>query len=326
MKILVRLPNWLGDMVMASALLEELARLYPQATISVIAKKGIDGLLPYLPGVHQSYIFSKEQYKGLKGLWQFGRSIRRKEGFDLFISLPDSFSSAFMGYATGATERVGYKKELRNALLTTSYLKPAGLHRVEEYLQLARLYAGKEGGEPAVRLQHDLSKKDHVVVNINSEASSRRLTASKAVEILSALRQSIAHPIKLIGAPKEQAFIEMVLGLLPNARKIESLAGKTSLTGLIEVLAGARVMLTTDSGPAHLANALGTHTVVLFGAGNENNTAPWNADKRTIIRLGKLTCEPCVRNECVQFDTPQCLELLETSAIVEAVQNVLDHG
>ena len=78
-------------------------------------------------------------------------------------------------------------------------------------------------------------------------------------------------------------------------------------------------MLSTDSGPAHLANALGTHTVVLFGAGNEKNTAPYNKEKRSILRLGQLSCEPCEKNVCVRFGTPQCLEQLSSVRIIDTV-------
>jgi ADP-heptose:LPS heptosyltransferase len=162
-----------------------------------------------------------------------------------------------------------------------------------------------------------------VVVNINSEASSRRLTVAKAVEVLDALRNRITEEIVLIGAPKEAAFVTEVLEKLKNPQGIRSMAGKTSLPQLAELLASAQVMLTTDSGPAHLANALHTHTVVLFGAGNENNTAPYNKDYRTVIRLGKLSCEPCEKNICVRYGTPQCLEQLDTAIIVETVKQQL---
>ena len=90
--------------------------------------------------------------------------------------------------------------------------------------------------------------------------------------------------------------------------------------GLAETLASGQLLLTTDSGPAHLANALGTHTVVLFGAGKESNTAPYNKDLRNIIRLGQLDCEPCEKNICVRYGTPQCLERLDTIQIIETVK------
>jgi heptosyltransferase II len=323
MKILVRLPNWLGDMVMSVAFLNELYRQHPQAQISVIAKRGIHELLPFFPPIKHSFVFDKTEYKGMKGLVEFGKTIKAKEKFDLFFCLPDSFSSALMGYATGAKKRIGFKKELRSFLLTDTYSKPKRLHRVEEYLSLLRLYTENETGTPVVKLQHSFQKKDHIVVNINSEASSRRLTVSKAVEEINALRKTVTQTIVLIGVPKEKPFVDEVFEQLENKTGIENLAGKTNLSSLIELLASAQLMLTTDSGPAHLSNALGTYTVVLFGAGDEKNTAPYNYDLCSVVRLNKLSCEPCRKNVCKRYEVPQCLQQLDMDMIVNKVKDQL---
>jgi heptosyltransferase II len=321
MKILVRLPNWLGDMVMAVGFINQLPHFFPGAEVSVISKKGLHYLLDFFPPLQHRFIFSKEEYKGVGGLWSFGRQIRRTDKFDLFFSLPDSFSSALMGYATGARKRVGYQKEGRNMLLTSSYPKEKGSHRVTEYVRLLELYTGKERKEINVSLQHSFQKENHLVININSEASSRRLTTPKAVEVITAARHTYHNPIVLIGGGKEKEFVEEVFQQLPDKNGIKSVAGTTSLKELVQLLAKARLLLSTDSGPAHLANALGTETVVLFGAGNENNTAPFQKELLQVIRLGKLSCEPCTKNVCIQFGTPQCLELLETERITAAMNN-----
>ena len=319
MKILVRLPNWLGDMVMSVGFIHQLNHFFPGCEVSVIAKKGIHELLSFFPPLKHHYIFSKEEYTGFTGLWNFGKKINRSENFDLFFCLPDSLSSAFMGKAIAAKKRIGYKKEMREIFLTHAFRKPKKIHRVEEYIKLLELYTNQSAAEIDVQLQHSFIKKDHVVVNINSEAFSRRLTIAKAVEIIGQLRKTLNNKIVLIGAPKEKEFVDAVLGKLDNIDGIESIAGKTSLSQLVEVLASAQLMLTTDSGPAHLANALNTQTIILFGAGNENNTSPYNRDFKTVLRLGKLSCEPCEKNICIQFGTPQCLELLETNTIVNTV-------
>jgi lipopolysaccharide heptosyltransferase II len=323
MKILVRLPNWLGDMVMAVAFVEQLQLAYPGAAISVIAKDGIHSLLPYFPPLQHQFIFSKTKYKGLRGLWRFGRMIRKTEKFDLFFSLPDSMSAAIMGYATGATVRVGFQKEGRALLLTHTYKRPVGGHRVHEYLALLEQFAKWIPKEVAVKLRHEYVDQDFVVVNINSEAQSRRLTVAKATELLSQLRASISQEIFLIGAPKEQDFVESVYQSISNRWSIRNLAGYTDMQGLISFLAAARVVLTTDSGPAHLANALGTPTIVLFGAGNEANTAPFNVGWNRVIRLNALSCEPCLKNKCVCYDLPQCLERLDSAMIVNEVKSML---
>lgn len=311
---------------MAAGAMQQLPHFFPGASVSVIVKKGLEDLLPFFPPVEHRFVFSKNEYRGIKSLWQFGQQIKKKEAFDIYICFPDSFSSALMGFASGAAKRIGFKKEGREILLTDAYAKPKGLHRVEEYVSLPGLFTGKEGRPIHVSLAHAFPKKDYTVININSEASSRRLTLAKAVEIIGTARQHIKGTIYLIGAPGERAFVEDVFRLIPEKDGIESLAGKTSLLGLAEVLASAAVLLTTDSGPAHLANALGTQTVVLFGAGNENNTAPYNQRAVQVIRLGKLSCEPCTKNVCVQFGTPQCLELLNTMEIISTVNKRKVYG
>lgn len=320
MKILVRLPNWLGDMVMSVGFLHQLPHFFPRADVSVIAKKGIHELLPLFPKTEHQFVFSKEEHKGVKGLFQFGKQIKSTERFDLFFCLPDSFSAAIMGYASGAEKRIGYKKEWRQILMTNSFLKPQGFHRAEEYIHLLELYTAQQAKPAVVQLHHSFQKKEYIVVNINSEASSRRLTVFKAVELLNKLTSSVQQKIVLIGAPKEKEFIDNVVAQLNDTSNIENLAGKTSLCQLAEVLASAQLMLTTDSGPAHLANALGAYTVVLFGAGNESRTAPYNKELRNIIRLGKLTCEPCERNVCMRYDVPQCLERLDDNRIIETIK------
>lgn len=323
MKILVRLPNWLGDMVMSVGFLHELYRQYPGAEISVVAKKGIHALLPFFPPIKYEFIFDKEEYKGLGGVVKFGKSVRAKEDFDLFFCLPNSFSSALMGLATGAKKRIGYRAELRSFLLTDDYAQPKQIHRVEEYISLLEHFTGQKAGILKVQLHHAFKKKEHIVVNINSEASSRRLTINKAVEEINELRKQTNRQIFLIGAPKEKAFVDEVFNQLHTQSNMENLAGKTNLFSLIELLASAQVMLTTDSGPAHLANALGTHTVVLFGAGKESNTAPYNKEVRTIVRLNKLSCEPCQKNVCVKYKVPQCLQQLNVDMIVSKVKEQL---
>lgn len=320
MKILVRLPNWLGDMVMSVGFMHQLPDFFPGAQLSVIAKKGIHELLSFFPKTQHQFIFSKEEFRGFKGLIKFGNQIRQTENFDLFFCLPDSFSAAIMGAATGAEKRIGYKKELRQVLLTDSYSKPENLHRVDEYIQLIELFTGKPARPADVSLHHQLPGKNYIVVNINSEAASRRLTITKAVELLSLLRSSIEQKIILIGASREKEFVDSVLMQLKDVSNVENLAGQTSLSQLTELLACAQLMITTDSGPAHLANALGTHTIVLFGAGNESNTAPYNRELRNIIRLGQLTCEPCEKNICIRYDVPQCLERLDSNRIIEMVK------
>ena len=319
MKILVRLPNWLGDMIMSLGCLNALREQYPQAQISVIAKKGIHHALEFFPPFSRQFIFSKDEYPGLKGAWNFGRMIRSQERFDLFICLPDSFSSALMGYATGARQRIGYHNELRGVWLTQGFRKKKGLHRVQTYLDLVAQHTGKTLQAGGIHLLAPVvARQDHIAVNINSEASSRRLPVAKAVRVLSALQQSCSHLV-LVGVKNQLPYVEEVLRNMPSQQGLQNLCGKTTMAELVQVFSSASAVLTTDSGPAHLANALGTNTIVLHGADDERETAPFNDRYHFGIRLGQLPCEPCVKNKCVLYGLPKCLELLDERLITDTV-------
>ena len=90
------------------------------------------------------------------------------------------------------------------------------------------------------------------------------------------------------------------------------------LFGLAALLAGATAVVSTDSGPAHLANALGTPTIACFSAGNEANTGPFNAHNCCILR-SEVACQCAVSNTCKLGDVP-CLKALDPRAIVEKLR------
>lgn len=324
MNILIRLPNWLGDMVMSTAFVQAVKTQYPAAAIDLVAKKGIDFLLDHFPAHGQRYVFSKETYGGLAGAWKFGKLIREQKKYDLFFCLPDSFSSAVMGRAIAAKERVGFNKELRSVLLTHAFTRKKKQHRVETYIDLLQQFTKKELNIPPVMLYKGTAVKNNtLIININSEADSRRLPKEKAISIIDSIRAGFNNPVILTGSPNEAAFVDAVYNALPDKKNITNMAGKTGLPELLQLFASSAAVLTTDSGPAHVANAVGAHTIVLFGAGNEHNTAPYNKNNRTIIRLGQLDCEPCVSNTCKLYGIPQCLARLDEQVIIAAVTRVL---
>jgi lipopolysaccharide heptosyltransferase II len=322
--ILIRLPNWLGDMVMATAFVQAVKTHYPNAAIDLITKKGIDFLLDYFPEHNKRFVFSKEQYKGLKGARLFGRGIRKQKKYDLFFCLPDSLSAATMGNAVWATKSIGFKKNLRFILLSNTFKKNKKLHRVEEYVDLLAQFMQKKIEVPAVVLQSEkINATDSLIININSEAVSRRLPKEKAISIIDNTRKKITNNIILVGSAAEAVLVNEVYELLFDKSNITNLAGKTTLTELIRLFAESKAVLSTDSGPAHISNALGKKTVVLFGAGNEYNTAPYNKENCVVVRLGKLACEPCVKNTCKVYGIPECLLQLDEDLITENIIKIL---
>src|SRR5690606_20542333 len=149
-------------------------------------------LAVFLPGVSQVHVFQKTEFSGLKGAYRFG-SLLAHQQYDLFFSPPDSFSAAFMGWASQAKRRVGFRNEARSFLLTHAYKKPNAHHRVDEYIYLLEQYIGKPVLKTSIKLLHqvappagiiDSTAEYLILLNFNSEAQSRRLPAYKAASIL----------------------------------------------------------------------------------------------------------------------------------------------
>lgn len=328
MKILIRLPNWLGDVVMSTAFVAAVRETYPDSAVDVIVKKDLAGIAALIPGIDKVHPFSKQEYKGLGGVYRFGKNLR-DEKYDLYFNLPASLSSLVMSRATGAKKRVGFAKEGGVFLLTNCYKTPANLHRVDEYLFLLEQYTGKNITIRTVKLSPPSTEKNNarLLVNFNSEAESRRMPVDKGRAIINLLTSTFTGvTLTFIGAPKEAVFVDELIAGADNRERIENFAGKTNLSGLAALMASSAAILTTDSGPAHLANAVGTPTVVLFGAGNEHNTAPYNKQNLTLLRAGKLYCEPCVKNTCKLYGIPKCMQLLDELQMINALTVYLPHA
>jgi len=321
MKILVRLPNWLGDMVMSTGFLNLLRETFPSAEITVILKKGLESLADLLPGIDKCVEFDRHNYRGLQGVSAFCREKLDEKGYDIYFSLPDSFSAAWLGFCSKSKQRSGYRGNWRNLLLTKSLKKEQGRHRAEEYAFLLSPFTDKKLELNSVRFKSDKQENFNLLpillFNINSVAVSRRLPKNKAVEFAEKIMQDFKIQLIFCGSTSEKEFVGSVTQNL-HGSFWQDLSGSGTLTELIEIINRADFVLTTDSGPAHLATALGKKSVVLFGAGNPHNTAPFS-DKSMFIRSRIEKCIPCVKNSCRYGAEPLCMHSLTYDDLKQAL-------
>lgn len=312
---------------MSKGFFEKLKNLFKGAKLYSIVKEEISEILELFGNFERIYRFSKVRYGSIRGIYEFSKVI--KDEYDLFFSLPDSFSSALLGFFSGAKERIGYSSQFRDLLLTRVYKKPKNLHRVEEYCFLLKDFDKQALRDIKVNLDIepnkevlDINARYKIAVNINSEAQSRRMSISKWARVIERILRETDSYIILTGSKKDINRVNWLMESLENKEKVLNLAGKTSLINLSSIIKSCDLMLSTDSGPAHLANALGVKTIVLFGAGDERNTAPYNKEILKVIRIN-LDCSPCLKNTC-KYKVPICLENIEEEAILNAVFKFLD--
>lgn len=326
-KIVVRFPNWLGDIIMSFPFMSALKQEFPHDEIHVIVKPHFADVVKLLPFPVTIHHFDKKLH-GTKPNKIKKYCLTTKELFDadLFFTLPPSFSSAFMGHTFGAKEIIGYRGQLRDLILTRGYIRQEGDHRSEEYMYLLRNYLGKEIATPRISAQIDLSSPriiegEYLVVNVNSEASSRRVPPEKWVELLTQFKN---QTFVFIGMKKEQERVTKILEMLPeDSNSYIDLSGKTTVVELAGLFKHSRGLLSNDSGPAHLAAFAGTPVVVFFGAGNEQSTAPNYLRSPVLIIKDNCACSPCLQNKC-PLQTLDCLNKIDMCETYKKVSAFLE--
>jgi len=313
---------------MAAYFLRAVKEIFPDVRLDVIMERSLSDLVVFMPYVDKVHNFTKKEFPGPIGNYRFGRSIARKEKYDLFFCLPFSFSSALAGFFTKAKKRVGYKAEHRGILLNKSIKRPAGLHIVEEFIYLLKTYTGEKigykplGFKPEAQSSFILSSGKKLILNIKSGPPSRSIPVNKAIGIIKSVIEHFSWEIILIGAPNEVEYIDQVKKAYAEDDRVINLAGKTNLIELAYVISKGECMITSDSGNAHMANAVGTPTVVLFGAAHEHRAKPYDQSISRVLKMSDLECVPCESEHC-KFGDNRCLADIPNEKIIQSLEELL---
>jgi len=295
-RVLVRLPNWLGDALMARPFLHALRRRAARARITA-----------WGPGPLLELLAADATFDDAVTLPGSPRGVG-EPAFDVACVLPPSFSSAWRALACGARTRLGFASEGRSPLLTHAQRRPARgeRHLAGEYLDLIGEHGAPEA-PPAL---------------VPPEAGRRAAAARLAEAGFSDRRLAVLAPGAVYGAAKRwplERFAELARALAraglvvlacggadergacdalaaPGAGAAASFAGRTGLAEQAALCAAADVVVSNDSGMAHLAAAVGAPTVAIFGSTSSAWTAPLGARVRVVQHAP--VCAPCFRRDC----------------------------
>ena len=326
-RILIIAPNWLGDSIMAQPLLS-LLHARARAAIDVIAVPAVAPVFRRMPEV--SRVIEADFRHGvldLKARWKLGRSLRLNEHgqaqYAQSYVLPNSWKSALVPFFADVAVRAGYAGEARAGLLDVRHKNPKkGAARepmAQFYARLAEL-PGKVPvtappmlpGQttPALPEPYLLADPLRVIaakVNLGLHPSQHLIALCPGAEYGPAKRWPVEYFAEVAGKLKARGYTPIVLGVqsdVPAGLSIEqlssgaaiNLAGKTSLDDAINLIAGSRAVITNDSGLMHVAAALGTPQLALFGSSSPAHTPPLSAAARVIYL--KTECSPCFAREC----------------------------
>lgn len=331
-KILVRAPNWLGDIVMSAGFFSKLAEAFPLGRIDVVVTQAFADVVRRYPGVLRVHPFSKKKFRGPLGIFRFARQNLSAASYDLFFCLPDSFSSALMGWFSGSRKRIGYRGDLRSLLLSHAYPKPRNLHRVQQYAFLLKEYThdplqnlSVRMAWPAAGASAGIDTAGHrvqILLHPNSEAESRRLPLEMAVELVNALIDRYDCRVLFSGTVKDRWYVDSLRQRLRHPQNTQDLTGQTSIGELAKLMSTVDLVISTDSGPAHLANSLGARLIVLWGPADIHETAPYESTGLSIVCAPALACQPCIKNRC-RNATLNCLRKIDLQDVLDQADRML---
>jgi heptosyltransferase-2 len=310
LKTIIRVPNHLGDCLMAQGAIRAFAEMTPDREIFLILPAWARSIYDHIPYIRLLPV-SGNKLHGLKAIGHQTRKIRR-EKFGSGIVLTPSFSSALIMFLAGIKSRCGYDGEGRGILLNVRIPTEnvGGKHRSERYHYLLERVAGHplnhlkpslSHSEQAINRAGEILKRHGVVpeagfivIAPQAVAPSRRWGSANYRDLALNIIEEMGLAIVLLGTENEYGAGQEIKH---DHDRIVNLCGQTDIEPAGAVMSLAKMFVGNDSGLAHLAAAVQTPLVVLSGADKPAETSPIS-DKKTVIIRSDLDCISCVKNVC----------------------------
>ena len=347
MKILVRGTNWIGDAVMSVPALKDLRRIFPDAEITLHTRTWAEGIFADAPFIDELVTFDKGKWAA-KDVYSNSQFLKG-DGYDLAVVLPNSFESALTSFLSSIPRRFGYNKDLRGLLLTDPIAVPEWKNRRHEvfyYLNLVSEVEKQVLGRDAVSStvpDTSLSIPDHqkaeareflrssgvdpdlpiVAMGVGSTNSlAKRWPVDRFINLISTIVSDHNAQVVLLGGSGDAKVAHEVTQVTQGIGSgIVDLTGKTTLSEAMAILSIADVMVSNDMGLAHIAPAVGTSTIVLFGPTNPTTTRPCG-DKVTVLQRD-VKCEYCDRRD--DSDRHRCVKWPSVEEVLASVNVELNN-
>jgi lipopolysaccharide heptosyltransferase II len=333
-RILIVNVNWIGDVIFSTPFIKAVREAYPDGHIACLIHPRCADILKDNPRIDEIIIYDEEgRHRGIMGKLRLARHIR-KGRFDTAFILHRSFTKAFLTFIAGIKKRVGYPTKHRDFLLTKAIdLPDHEIHKVEYFLNLAR-GAGINARENAYEFfvtdedrgavnkflkQNGVEDKDRIVVLCpGGNWDPKRWPGENFALLADMLIESLGVKIVLSGAEKDISLARNIRNMMKNT-PITS-CGATTLKELGCLLERARLVIANDSGPMHLAVAMKTNVIALFGPTSPELTGPYGKGNYTVLRKIKGCEIPCYDVTCTDN---RCMKLITVGDVFEEAKKFI---
>ena len=308
MKVLIELPTWLGDCIMATPAIENVVNFYNDAEITFIGSFVSIEAMKNHPKVVKTVVLDKKYsvlYKNAKGLG----------GFDVFFSFRSSFRTKFLKFFVSANSKYQFDKN-----------KYINCHQVKKYNNFVNNSLNIDSNPGKLKLykqnqSSELAQKPILGINPGaSYGSAKRWYPEEFAKVAGEL--SSQYDIVIFGGPSEKDIaMDIEKSLIEKGiDNYQNLAGNTTISELIYHISKLDLFITGDSGPMHVAAAFQVPTVAIFGPTKDDETSQWMNDKSIIVKKN-LECQPCMKRTC-PLQHHECMKLITAVEVLDAVKGL----
>jgi len=310
MRVLVELPTWLGDAVMATPAIEILVKSFNDLEITIIGSVASIEVLKNHPNVTETHVLNKKYIS----IFILARNLGR---FDKFFSFRSSSRSKVLKALIRSKKKFQFTH--------SNYLQ---MHQVEKYNAFVNQsintnFESKNLKVYSDKLSPQISIDSKKTLGINpgaSYGSAKRWYPEEFAEVASKLAQE--YDVLILGALSELEIADEIERFLKDKgiKNYKNLAGKTSLQELIKLISSLNLFITGDSGPMHLAASFKVPTVAIFGPTNDKETSQYKFNKGLVVKA-KLDCQPCMKRSC-PLNHHNCMKFITADDVIDAVKKI----
>jgi len=338
-RILIIKLRYIGDVLLATPVIRNLRWHFPRAHLAMVVNAGTEVILRHNRCVDEVLAIDRGSAKSWNPIRRFRAPLGhiqwvRARRFDCVIDLTDGDRSALLAFASGARTRVGFRgegrwrKRLYTHLVTADWGKG---HNVEYQLEALRAMGLEvQSGEPelplapedevqaAAWLARQGVREDTPFLAVHPGARwwFKQWPAEKWADLANRVQTEDGLPVIFLGGDQEGEFLGRIRAEMRTA--FRGGAGQLEVLEMGAVLRRARAFVGNDNGPMHMAAALGTPVVALFGPSDPRQWGPRGTGHR-VIHKGAGYCKPCIHPRCVR-GKKNCLRMISVEEVAEAVR------
>lgn len=307
MKILIELPSWIGDSVMATPAIENIINNFKSSEIILIGPKISIELFSKHPRISETHILKKNYFYLIT-------SVRQMGSFKIFFSFRGSLRSKFFKMLLKSKEKYQFDKK-----------KYINQHQVEKYNSFVNdsLKINNIPGPLNIYHNNNLHKGSRKILGINPGAtygSAKRWYPEEFAKV--ALALSTEFDIIIFGSTGEKKIADEIAKFLTISKvtNFKNLSGSTSITELISEISNLDLFITGDSGPMHIAASFNVPTISIFGPTRNDETSQWMNKKSTNLKKN-LPCQPCMKRVC-PLGHHDCMKLITSKDVLFAFESM----